>query len=484
MMRVLLVTVLLMMLQPGFAHEVELASGLIFRSDDPVNEQFLAVSFRAVEGATHLPVHLWVQAVSEIRPQDAAPEALYPVVPEGVPATAVPDDPDAWGQDAVPFTWRATITGHYPDAVAPEAFTMLWHRPLRSWTHSSPILAGDRIITVDHPFILLAIDRRDGTVLWQRELSSQVLGLARDRGMPSTDFVKASYRQMGSTPITDGRLIHMRFLNKLVCYDIDGNFRWAQPIAYSMHSVRGGDVGGVIYQGRAVVALSYNHYRAFDRVTGQPLWMTMAEGNNKHTLNWTTIEGREYAVATDGRLLDSHGMVASRHPSFSSYGAVPLVVDGLLYHNTLRNQGRQGAEAWEMLVGVEPVQRFVGAGRHSYITPVYADGLLYDLSSNRMMVYDIASGEVVQDYELARDRSMRGYFYSQPVLVGDRILRVLADRVQQFSTGRDSRHLSDFPHTMPHHTGDQGGGTVPVFSGQRWYFRAADGLYAMTSVSP
>jgi len=70
--------------------------------------------------------------------------------------------------------WRGMGNGLYPDAKPPIAWdirkkhNLLWRTPLRYWSNSSPVIAGDRVIVAVEPDLLVCLRKSDGKVLWER----------------------------------------------------------------------------------------------------------------------------------------------------------------------------------------------------------------------------------------------------------------------------------------------------------------------------
>ncbi len=470
------------------AAEVEMNNGLVFLTEDAVNiEAFVQdkprnfhISFRPREGEASMSLNVWWHHIHTVRNSPTGEVVTIARRISGEPdimPDGGADDPAAWGNDPVPFAWRGNINGHYPDATVPQDFKVVWRRPLRSWGHTSPVLAGERIIVADHPFSLVCLDRRTGKVLWEREAPSNMLPLGLDAGLPKTDFVHKSYRLIGGTPITDGRLVHMRFLHMMVCYDIDGNLQWAQPVEYSTHSLRGGDVGSSMYLDNAVVTMAWKHFLAFDRVTGEPLWKIpeLRGSNNKNSSNWTMIDGVEYALLPDGQMVDVAGTRVSTWPVIRSYGGTPVVQNGAMF---LRHQPETSMMAYELLAGGEPVLRHQG-GRGPEISPAAADGMVHVLTGNQLQSIDAATGTIVEDVSLSGGRIRSGY--AHPVMVGDRIVRVREGFIDIIKPGPGAQLERSIPHTMQYRSNDKGGGTIPVFSGKRWYMRAQNALYCLAS---
>jgi len=89
--------------------------------------------------------------------------------------------------------------------------------------HSSPILTGDRIYLTavrDERLVTIALDRRSGRILWEREAPR-----ARNEKLDSRNGPAAP------SPAVDGRDIYVFFADfGLISYDRDGRERWRVPL--------------------------------------------------------------------------------------------------------------------------------------------------------------------------------------------------------------------------------------------------------------
>ena len=99
-----------------------------------------------------------------------------------------------------------------------------WKAPIPGKGHSSPIVWGDRVFVTtclesEKKRVLLAVDRRDGKVLWNRV----VLAAPLERKNELNSYAS-------STPATDGRLVYVSFLEspkiQMVAYDMEGKEVW------------------------------------------------------------------------------------------------------------------------------------------------------------------------------------------------------------------------------------------------------------------
>ena len=189
-----------------------------------------------------------------------------------------------------PVTWNAA-TGE----------NLLWRTPVPGVAVSSPIVWGDRIfvstaVSSDasagirtglygdvapakdvspHTWKLLALDRRSGNVLWEREAH---------KGVPKTKRHPKS-SQASATPVTDGRHVIVSFGSEgLFAYDVDGKPLWKRDLGvlnagwfYDPEFEWGIASSPIIWKNMVIVQcdIQKNSYiAAFDVASGQPVWRT------------------------------------------------------------------------------------------------------------------------------------------------------------------------------------------------------------------
>lgn len=165
------------------------------------------------------------------------------VLCSAVCSTAFSQDSSNWA------SWRGPLhTGAAPDATPPltwsEEENVRWKTPLVGEGHSTPVVWNDRIfltaavpvgdamepkmsgapgahdnrpITHKHEFRVIAINRSDGNVVWEKTVHSAI---PHEGAHNSGTLASAS-------PITDGKSVFACFGSYgLYCLDFDGNVRW------------------------------------------------------------------------------------------------------------------------------------------------------------------------------------------------------------------------------------------------------------------
>ena len=90
--------------------------------------------------------------------------------------------------------------------------------------HGSPIIWGNNLFVAGYRGenrLMLAIDRRDGTILWEQKVQSH----------GKEEFTHRLSSPAESTPCTDGERVYFYFGNYgLVALDLDGSVAWKKPM--------------------------------------------------------------------------------------------------------------------------------------------------------------------------------------------------------------------------------------------------------------
>ncbi|MCH7823835.1 MAG: PQQ-like beta-propeller repeat protein [Acidobacteria bacterium] len=178
---------------------------------------------------------------------------------------------------------------------------LAWRTEIPGLAHASPIVWGDRVYltsavtsgppqrfiaelpdspesiadTSSHRWIVMAIDKRTGEVLWERTAAE---------GPPRTGrLAKGSFNN--STPATDGQhIVALLGSQGLFCYDVDGNLLWHVDLGvldagwfFDPTFQWGMASSPIIYDGKVIVQADVRggaFIAAFDVADGTELWRT------------------------------------------------------------------------------------------------------------------------------------------------------------------------------------------------------------------
>src|SRR5438477_9625977 len=198
---------------------------------------------------------------------------------------------------------------------------VLWKTALPGIGHASPIVWEDKIFTVaalldEKERVLLCLDRSSGKILWRKSVVCSPL----EGKHPLNSYAS-------STPVTDGSLVYVAFLDQkemvVAAFDFKGEQQWlvrpgpfaskhgfcSSPILYRDKVIVNGDHDGDSY----IVALS--------RADGKTLWKTPREN---HTRSYCVPIIRELAGRTQ-MVLSGDKCVASYDPN---NGHLHWIIDG------------------------------------------------------------------------------------------------------------------------------------------------------------
>lgn len=162
---------------------------------------------------------------------------------------------------------RAATDARLPAKIGPGC-NVLWKTTL-SPGHSSPVIVGNRVYltAVENKRLLtIALDRKDGHVLWRAEAPAHALEKVHQIG---------SHAQ--SSPAADAEGVVSFFGScGLFCYDRDGKLRWRRLMGPFKNEF-GAASSPVIAGSRVLLCQDHDQgsfLLALDRRTGAPLWKT------------------------------------------------------------------------------------------------------------------------------------------------------------------------------------------------------------------
>jgi outer membrane protein assembly factor BamB len=309
--------------------------------------------------------------------------------------------------------WRGPLgTGVAPQADPPivwdETKNIRWKVSLPGKGHSTPIVWGDRVfvttavafgdklepkysgrpgehdnlpVTQHHEFVVLALDRRDGRIVWQKSVRK---ALPHEGGHYTASLASAS-------PITDGQHVFAFFGSYgLYCLDMDGKLQWTTDLG-DMHSIHGHGEGSspALYGDTLVV-------------------------------NWDQEE-QSFLVALDKRSGAERWRVA--RDEVTSW-ATPIVVQ----HNgkpQLIVSGTDRVRGYDLATG-KVVWECGGLSANIVASPVAADGMVFAGSSYEKQALlairlDGAKGDITRTKHVAWTRITGTPYVPSPLLYEDSI---------------------------------------------------------------
>jgi outer membrane protein assembly factor BamB len=162
---------------------------------------------------------------------------------------------------------RAATEARLPAEIGPGK-NVLWKTALPPG-HSSPVVVGDRIYLTaieNKRLLTLALDRKDGRILWRAEAPAKALEKVHQIG---------SHAQ--STPAADAEGVVSFFGScGLFCYDRSGKLRWRRLMGPFKNEFGAGS-SPIIADGRVLLCQDHDQgsfLLALDRRTGATVWKT------------------------------------------------------------------------------------------------------------------------------------------------------------------------------------------------------------------
>lgn len=307
--------------------------------------------------------------------------------------------------------WRGPLgTGAAPAADPPiewsETKNIRWKVTLPGKGHSTPVVWGDRLfltaaipfgekvppihstapgthdgvpVTQQHEFVVIAVNRRDGNILWQKSLLKK---LPHEGGHYTGSLASNS-------PVTDGEHVYAFFgTHGLYCLDLQGELKWQKQFGEMQTKHGHGESSSPVLHGD-LLFVNWDHdgpcyVTALDKRTGQQKWKVDREADT----SWSS----PVVIENEGQ--------------------AQLVVAGT---NSLRAYDpSSGSVIWEC----------GGLSSNVVATPVSAEGMLFAGSSYEKKAIlairlDAAKGDITDTDRVAWSRSRGTPYVPSPLLYGD-----------------------------------------------------------------
>lgn len=220
---------------------------------------------------------------------------------------------------------------------------MLWRTELPAG-HSSPILTTDRIFLTafrGETLLTIAVDRRSGTVLWEREAPRSRTEKLDKRNSPASP-----------SPVTDGDLVYVFFPDYgLLAYGVDGKERWKLPLG-PFNNVYGMGASPILVDDLLVLACDHNlnsYILAVGKKDGKHRWKTErpeAKSGHSTPILWTSPQGQKQILLPGSFLFTAYAASTGekiwwvRGLSFE-IKSVPVIEGDTVYINGFGSEGNQ-----------------------------------------------------------------------------------------------------------------------------------------------
>jgi outer membrane protein assembly factor BamB len=325
--------------------------------------------------------------------------------------------------------------------------------------------------------VVLAIDRHDGTVRWEKTV----------RETKPTAGTHATSTWASNSAVTDGTHVFAYFGSQgLYCLDLDGNVVWERDLGDMKKRREFGEGSSPVLHGDKVFIL-WDHEGpsalfALDKKTGKDLWkvdrdeisswstpLVVEHGGTPHLITNATDQVAGYHADTGELLWHTTGMTVNVIPT-------PVTLDGVVYAmsgfrgaalRAIRLEGAKGD-----LTGTDSIAWSLDRDTPYTPSPLLYDGTLYFLKTNRAILssFDARTGK--EHYSTQRLEGL-GSIYASPVGVADRV----------YVTDRDGstavvRHGPDFE-VLATNTLDDGFDASMALVGDEILLRGQTHLYCI-----
>lgn len=328
-----------------------------------------------------------------------------------------------------------------------------------------------------YKFDLIALNRSDGSVLWQKTL----------REMSPHEGTHRDATYASNSPVTDGEYIYAYFGSRgLYCVDMMGNVKWEKDIGTMYKSNTFGEGSSPVLHGNTLVIVQDHERNSFitalDKRTGDVLWKTdrnerttwfspivVEQDGKPQVITAGTNRIRSYDLETGKLLWQGGGLTRNAIPS-------PVAADGVAYLMS----GFRGNQLWAVhlakamgdISGSEAVVWEHGRDTPYVPSPLLYGNILYFLKSNDgiLSAFDAKTGQAY--YGPKRLQGVSGVYAS---IVG------AADRV--YIAGRNGtvnvvQHGPEFT-IIAENTLDDSFNASPAIVGSELYLRGGQYLYCI-----
>jgi outer membrane protein assembly factor BamB len=320
---------------------------------------------------------------------------------------------------------------------AAESRNIVWKTDIPGFSHSSPIVWGDRVFlitaissdaksgfkakdrgidladdSVKHTWRIYCLDRKSGRIIWEKAVYARIPRARR--------HVKAT--QANSTPVTDGRYVVALFGSEgMDCYDLNGKLLWKKDLGIlnpglwdDPNSSWGHASSPVIYRDLVIVQADghkQSFIAAYNLKDGKQAWRV----ERGEITSWSTptiheASERTELIANGGHFIRGYDpLTGTELWRFSDNNTevkmqAPLVANNLIYVTGGYPPGRamyvfrSGAKGDISLKPGQDTNDSIAwsssKGSPYTPTPIIYDGIFYTCGDNGVLsAYDAKTGE-------------------------------------------------------------------------------------------
>jgi outer membrane protein assembly factor BamB len=351
--------------------------------------------------------------------------------------------------------WRGPNNNGVAESAAPTKFSatenVKWRVPIPGHGNSTPIIVGERIFLTtavrtgsgqvsrgsgfgggagiaEHEFVVMALDKASGNVLWRRTALT-------------TTPHEGHHEQYGSfasnSPVSDGQTVFASFGSRGVyAYDLKGNLKWKRDIAPLRMRLGVGEGTALVLDGNSLILQhdqqANSYVLVLDKRTGEVIWRAardeesawaqplVVEYEGRKQLITSSTRVRTYDLETGELIWEAGGLGGNAIPAVIQVSDdMVIALTGWRNANLLAIKlGGKGD-----ITGNPQYIKWTNTRGNSYTpSPVVHDGILYLLADNGMLsAFDALTGEV--HYMQQRMPGFPSYKAS-PVAAGDALYTV------------------------------------------------------------
>src|SRR6266480_2396053 len=411
--------------------------------------------------------------------------------------------------------WRGPLAnGVAPLAHPPlhwsETNNVRWKIPLPGKAHSSPIVFGDRVfvtsaipvgdsqkpvydhapgthdnvpVTHRHQFVLLAVSRRTGAILWMKNLREE---FPHEGGHETGSLASNS-------PVTDGERVYVFFGSRgLYCLGVNGEIQWQKDLGrmQTLHA-HGEGSSPVLYGDTLIVCWDHegdSFLYAFDKRTGQERWKVARDEKT----SWSTPpvvehEGKAQVVVSASKRVRSYDLAAGAQ-LWECAGLSQNVVSSPVYGHGMIFAGNSYYEQSMLAIRLAGARGDITrtdrvAWKLNRLTPYVSSPLLYDdtlyfLRHNQNILSRLEPATGKPRGEPLRLEGIEDFIFASPVGAAGRI----------YVTGRDGttvilRHDRENASLAVNHL-DDSFSSSPALVDRELYLRGEHFLYCIAEPQP
>ncbi|MFQ5410787.1 MAG: PQQ-binding-like beta-propeller repeat protein [Phycisphaerae bacterium] len=276
-----------------------------------------------------------------------------------------------------------------------------------------------------HEFIVMALDRKNGKVLWKKTLTEEL-----PHESLHTDATQAS-----NSPVTDGKHLYAYFGSRgLYCLDMEGNLKWKKNFG-NMRTRNNFGEGSSPLLHKNTLVVNWDHEGdsfivALDMKTGEQLW----KKDRDEPTSWATPiiveqDGQDQVITAASGFVRAYdletGKVVWQCSGLTSNVISSPVSDfGMIFamsgHRGFALMAIRYAGASGDISGSEAVTWRHDEGTPYVPSPLLYDGLLYFLKRNNALLTCLDAKTGKEHYTQQRLEGVEG-IYASPVGANGRV---------------------------------------------------------------